>query len=197
MAEPPLLPPHDPDLERALNALGSRLAFPPTPDLARAVRDALAAPPPRRRPIGLVIAPSPPRRWALAVLTLVLLLVALLALAPGVRTSIAKRLGVSGIAITFVTETPTPHPPVAASPVGPTLLLGERRTLAETRASVPYPDSSAGVARPPDEVYLRQVSAGSMVSLLYHPRSRCRPRRRPASARSSCNSPPRARRSRS
>ncbi len=170
MARPPLHLPDDPDVEQGLSDLGPRLEFPPTPDLAGSVHAALTATSPRHRLFPPMIALPRPRRWALAALALALLIVALVALAPDLRTTIAKRLGLRGIAIVVVTETPALHPAAVASPVGTTLLLGERLTLAEARASVAYPVHLPAALGPPDEVYLRHLSSGPMVSLLYHPR---------------------------
>ncbi len=100
-------------------------------------------------------------------LAAVLLAGAVLALVPGVRTAVADQLGVRGIRIVFVDDvTPTP----AASPVGPNLLLGQRLTLAEARQRVSYAIHVPATLGEPDEVYVREVAGGTMVSLLYHPR---------------------------
>ena len=107
-----------------------------------------------------------PRRLAVAFLVLLIIAVGALAISPDLRTAVAKRLGIHGIEIIFVDETPTP----VASPVGTTLLLGESMTLAEAQSRVGYVIQVPAALGPPDEVYLRQLAAGPMVTLLYRPR---------------------------
>lgn len=152
------------DLERALLDLAPQVAFPPTPDLAGSIRAQIAASPsPRRWQWPSLFQP---RRLAIAFLALLVILGAALTLSTGLRTSIAKRLGVHGIEIIFVDETPTPR----ASPAGATLLLGDSMTLAEAQSRVDYVIQVPAALGPPDEVYLRQVWAGPMVTLLYRAR---------------------------
>jgi hypothetical protein len=186
----------DAELERALRDLGQRIAFPPTPDLARAVRLRLADAPAgraERAPSawerltswfgGAAGGPSPRRAIAVAALALVVLGAAVLAFVPGARDTVAGWFGVRGIRIVFVEETPTPAPtptvPAAtpgASPtaalLGANLLLGERMTLAEAQARVSFQLLVPDPARlgPPDEVYLRRRADGDMVSFVYYPR---------------------------
>jgi hypothetical protein len=154
------------DLERALREIAPQVAFPPTPDLAGTIRARIAAEPAPSRPASSWSALLRPRRLAVAFLVLLLVAAAALALSPGLRTSVANRLGVHGIEIIFVEETPTP----AATPVGTTLLLGETVTLAEAQTRAGYPIRIPAELGPPDEVYLRQLAAGPMVTLLYRPR---------------------------
>jgi hypothetical protein len=154
------------DLERALREIAPQAAFPPTPDLAGSIRARIAAEPAPSRPAQPWTALFRPRRLAIAFLVLLLVAAAALTLSPGLRISVAKRLGVHSIEIIFVEETPTP----AATPVGTTLLLGEQVTLAEAQARAGYPIQIPAELGPPDEVYLRQLSAGPMVTLLYRPR---------------------------
>src|SRR4051794_5765767 len=95
-------------LERALRELGQQLAYPPTPDIARAVRARLAASPPPRRALWRSLLASPwPRRLALALALVVILVGAVLAFSPDARRAVAGRLGIPGITITYITPTPT------------------------------------------------------------------------------------------
>jgi hypothetical protein len=154
------------DLEQALTELAPRVAYPPTPDLAATIRAQIAAEPAPLRPGWSWPALLRPRRLAVAFLVLLIIAVGALAVSPELRTAVAKRLGIHGIEIIFVAETPTP----AASPVGTTLLLGEPMTLEEAQSRVGYVIQVPAELGPPDEVYLRQLSAGPMVTLLYRPR---------------------------
>jgi hypothetical protein len=190
----------DAELEGALVALGRDFAYPPTPDLATAVQRRLAgAAPPRslgQRLAALILAPLPARRTGVVVaaLALILALGLLLALAPGVRTAVADRLGLRGITIQQVpvvpaatptptpTPSPTPPPPPTPSPttvptatqqpVGARLGLGQRLSLAEAQARVSFPivTPSSPEFATPDEVYLSDRIAGGQVALVYHPR---------------------------
>jgi hypothetical protein len=154
------------DLEQALTELAPQVAYPPTPDLAATIRARIAAEPAPSGPGWSWPALLRPRRLAVAVLVLLIIAVAALAVSPELRTAVAKRLGIHGIEIIVVDETPTP----AASPVGTTLLLGEPMTLAQAQSRVSYVIQVPAELGPPDEVYLRQLSAGPMVTLLYRPR---------------------------
>ena len=180
------------ELERALRALGGHLAYPPTPDLARAVRHRLAAEPTRPAQGGWATALSgwfagvyPRRAVVVAALALILAGTALLTLVPDARDTVAGWFGVRGIRIVFVDETPTPVPSPtasttaatpAASPtpasLGANLLLGERVTLAVAQDRAGFPIRLPDPARlgPPDEVYHRTLPDGDMVALLYYPR---------------------------
>ena len=154
------------DLEQALTDLAPRVAYPPTPDLAATIRARIAAEPAESRPGWSWPALLRPRRLAIAALALLIIAIGALAVSPELRTAVAKRLGIHGIEIIFVDETPTP----AATPVGTTLLLGEPMTLAQAQTRVSYVIQVPAELGPPDEVYLRQLSAGPMVTLLYRPR---------------------------
>src|SRR5438445_163056 len=108
------------DLEVRLRELAGYVEFPPTPDIASAVRLRLAAEPRR----GAVL----PWRRAVA-LALVALLVLVLA-----GLAVADRLGVRGVTIVQVTEvptvastatpSPTQSPTVTPAPPGAALGLG-------------------------------------------------------------------------
>ncbi|HKG26584.1 MAG TPA: hypothetical protein VKB09_13110, partial [Thermomicrobiales bacterium] len=151
MAEPrdPFIGRTDAEIERELAELGARIAFPPTPDLAREVRRAVAAAPARAE-----VRQFPVRRLLAAAAVVVLALVAGLILSDGFRSAVADFLGVRGVRIEFVRETPTPtattgpvttpiatpvaSPQPAETPVGSGLLLGRRATMADAQAAVPY-----------------------------------------------------------
>ena len=123
----------DAELEQALRDLGARLAYPPTPDLARSVRARLAAGPAPRRPLLPWSWPAPAwRTVAVAAVALLLLAIGLLALFPDARTAVADRLGLRGVRIFFVEEAPTAEP----SPVGTRLMLGRPVTLSEAQQQV-------------------------------------------------------------
>lgn len=171
----PNLPLHnltDSDLDQALADLGTRLAFPPTPDLASAVRRAMTEQP---RPPVAPIRRFPVRRILVAAAIVILALVAALILADGFRTTVADLFGVRGVRITIerdeATATATASQPQPATPVGPNLLLGQRLSLAEAQRQVDFPIGIPSDLGNPDEVYLRRLSDGTlMVSLLYQPR---------------------------
>lgn len=157
---------HFADLERALTELGPRIAFPPTPDIASTISADIAAQPARRHISWRLPARLQPRRLAFAFLMMLMIAGAAVTVSPGLRTSIAKRIGVHGIEIIFVEETPTPQ----ASPVGTTLLLGELTTFDAAQARVDYVIQMPAELGPPDELYFRRLSSGMMVSLLYRSR---------------------------
>jgi hypothetical protein len=153
------------DLERALQELGKRVTFPATPDLAVRVRAELAVGRPEPLPWWRALVPARPVLTAAAVALLIVIVA--FAAWPQFRTAVADRLGVSGIRIVFDEETPTP----VGTPVGSSLLLGERTTLGDAAARVGYdihvPEEALGE---PDEVYLRALPDGNqMVSFLYLP----------------------------
>jgi hypothetical protein len=165
MAERPR-PLGEAELERALTDLGSRLAYPPTPELAQSVRRRLVARPTRARAFW---APFPfGRSPALALVALVVLAGAALVVSPAACTAVAERLGLRGITITYLPAVP----PLTQAGASTGLRLGERLTLAEAQARVAYrillpslPELGA-----PDEVYLGQPPPDGQVALVYHAR---------------------------
>jgi hypothetical protein len=188
MAEPrnPFAAMTDDDLDRDLADLGAAVAFPPTPDLAAQVRARIENVPapvaePRRLPVRRILAVAA---------IVVVALVAALMLSAGFRSAVADLVGVHGIRIEFVRETPTrpatvsptaaTTPTNAATPiasptatsVGTGLLLGRPVTLAEAQAAVPYAIHLPTLPNleSPDEIYLRTLPDGNqMVSLIYYP----------------------------
>jgi hypothetical protein len=178
--------PHEPDegdLSRALASLQEHLAYPETPDLARAVRERLAgaaaAAPAGGAWSGLARwwGSSPGLHMALPTLATLVLLVGLpLALSPQARAVVAERLGLPGLTLKHVPELPPPLPAATPSDGAPArgerLGLGQRVTLAEARRlagfTVLVPETSELGA--PDEVYVSDVAVGRQVALVYHPR---------------------------
>jgi hypothetical protein len=104
------------DLERQLTELGAEIAYPATPNIARAVRAR--------------IRPEPAwRRWRVVLAAAAVVLVALagaVALNPDTRRAVAGFLGLPGFRVVKVKVLPSPSPKVGARPV----TLDEARKLA-------------------------------------------------------------------
>ena len=133
-----------PELEAVLTELGRQVEFPPTPNLAPAVRRRLGERRSWRRPVALVLA------------VLVVAIGATLAV-PQARTAILDWLGLPGVHIVRVEKLP----PV---PVVGNLDLGRQVTLAEARRRAPWllvPTDA------PDRVYVSTAIPGGKVSLLW------------------------------
>ena len=166
--------PREQELEAALLDLGRRLAYPPTPQLAVAVRRRLAenATRPRRRwpwqaraeRPGWAWIPRPDRRFALAMVALLALAAAVLAISPEARNAVAGRIGLRGVQINEVPAAP-------GVPRATPLNLGEPLTLDEVRARVAYQVEVPAALGPPDEVYLSNTPVGGQVALVYYPRA--------------------------
>jgi hypothetical protein len=164
----------DPALERLVVEVGSMVDYPVLPDLSVAVgRRLRVAPTPSpwsleslrvrlRGALRPVLQPA----WqpvAVALVVLITLLSGTLALSPTARRAVAGWLGLRGVRIEF---TPTPSAPL---PLGTGLNLGERLTLVQAQARVPFrilvphvPDLG-----PPDAVYLRTGNFAEQVTLLW------------------------------
>lgn len=158
--------PAEDELEGALGHVGARLAYPPTPDLAGSVRGRLRVPP--RRRLAWTSPFATRRGLSLALAALLVVAGAVLLLSSAARTAIAERLGLRGVAITYVPwlipSTPTP--------VGTGLQLGERLSLPEAQARVPYRILTPGLngLGAPDEVYVGTPPPGGQVALVYRAR---------------------------
>src|SRR4030081_488725 len=129
------------ELERQLSRLGRELEWPPTPELAPAVRLRISA---ARRTWD-------ESRWGLAAAAAVLVVAALAAYPPS-REAIAGWINVHTFFRTVPhLQTPTPLPP---GPLGRRLGLGRQSTLPQARAALKWqllvPASLGG----PDEVYV-------------------------------------------
>jgi hypothetical protein len=167
------------NVEVALHELAVVVEFPPTPDIASAVRARLA-----ERPV------VPPRRgwlppWprAVAVVLLALLVLVLAGLA------VADRLGLRGVTIVQVTEVPTAVPTAAPEPTragvptptppppGAALGLGNLASLAEARSRASFALLLPEALGEPDAVY---VNGADQVSLVYAPRPGLPPAPQPA-----------------
>lgn len=154
------------ELELRLQAMASRVTFPATPDFADRVRTAIAQ---QTAPSPVVLANAPKRswqKWAVAACIALVGISVLLALLPGVRASVARYLGLPGIEIVVVDGTATAVPTAS----GDGLLLGERMSLDTAQAQVDYPIQIPAELGAPDEVFVRQIDNGQMVTLLYYPR---------------------------
>ena len=165
-ARPPLAERPPSDLERALIDLGRSIDYPATPpDLAASIavrlRSEMASAP---RTSQRALLPMRRVGWLLAAALLVAIVSALV-LFPEVRTTIANRLGLSGVEIRWTEEAPTPQP----SPVGARLMLGRATTLDEARAAVAFPvflPTFEGFTDPP-EIYLLGLGEDAMISFVY------------------------------
>jgi len=165
----------DPELERELTELGSHLAYPATPQLARAVRTRLVARP-ARRPFWETLQPMQ-RRLAFAAAVLIVLVASVL-LIPDARTAVARFFGLQGIVITSEpSPLPSPLPTLPPGPLGERLSLGQRVTLADAQGRVRFhilvptlPDLGD-----PDEVYFAQPPASGAVALVYQAKAGLRP----------------------
>jgi hypothetical protein len=128
------------ELDVALRQLGREIEFPPTPDIASAVRGRLERPRLSLRPVAIALA------------VVVVAIGAVLAVPPA-RTAILDWLGLRGVSIVHVDKLP-------ATPSARPLELGRRVSLDEARARAPWllvPDDA------PDLAYMR----GDRVSLLW------------------------------
>ncbi len=145
-------------MSERLADLAAHVAYPPTPELASAVRARLAAEPPRRR------AP----RWSRR--TIVLALVATLlgagaatAAVPGLRDAVGDLLGLDGATVQRVPRTP-PAPATAGRDLGPAVTLAAARRAAGFRLVLAH-DARLGA---PDAVHLARTAGGqARVTLVY------------------------------
>jgi len=153
-----------PELEDQLLAVGAELAWPPTPDLAAAVRSRITA-----RPVGLR-APWYQSRWAIAAAAVVIALTALLAYNP-TRDAIATWVNVHVLFQRVnVLPTPSPQPP---GPLGERLGLGGRTTLAGAAQNVTWHITIPTSLGSPDEIYVQLPPEGAAegeVTLVYSTR---------------------------
>lgn len=171
-------PEPDPALEGLVAEAASIVEYPVLPDLSGVVGKRLrqAPAPSRLSPgslrlrVGRALRPVLQPAWqpvAVALVVLITLLSGTLALSPTARRAVAGWLGLRGVRIQF---TPTPSAPTL--PLGTGLNLGQRLTLAEAQARVPFrirvphvPDLG-----PPDAVYLRTGNFAEQVTLLWRAR---------------------------
>jgi hypothetical protein len=159
MAEPQRL--SDMELEGALRDLGARYPYPPTPNLAAAVRRRIVAP---AAPVRRVALWRDPRRLALAAAVVLVLAGAAALINPTTRDAIAHFFHVRGVIVTRVTS-----PPPSLSPATP-LELGRRTTMADAQAAVSFTIAVPTALGAPDAVYLNSGVPGGEVALAYAPR---------------------------
>jgi hypothetical protein len=135
------------ELERELDELAGRIAYPPTPDLAPRVLARI-----RRRP-----------RWralALAAAVLVAVLAAVLAVSPDARSRVLDWLRIGGVEIRRTDEIPLVR--LRAEPD-----FGEPVTLEEARRRVDFPVLLPDELEEPDRVYHREYPPGGAVTLVW------------------------------
>ena len=133
-----------PELDAVLRELGRDVEFPPTPDLASAVRRRIGERRSWRRPAAIALA------------VLVIVIGAALAV-PAARTALLDWLGLHGVHIVRVEQLPT-------VPVNGDLDLGRPVTLVEARRRAPW---LLVPAEAPDRVYFNTNLPGGKVSLLW------------------------------
>ena len=153
------------DLEEGLVDLGRRLDY-PSADLWPAVRERIAR---RRRPWWRALA-APRSPLIPIAATLLVILIAVLAVSPEARAKAAEILGLRGVQIFQVPATPSPtpsRPPGATVTPPPQSFQGTRVTLAEARARAGFTVRIPSAFGEPDEVYLETLSTGDRVTLVY------------------------------
>ena len=160
MADPRRL--SDMDLERALRGLGPRYPYPPTPNLALAVRRRLVARP--VAPVRRLALWRDPRRLALVAAVLLVLAGAAALVNPTTRDAIAHFFHVRGV---IVNSVPSPLP--SSSSVTP-LDLGRRTTMADAQSAVSFTIAVPAELGAPDAVYVNSGIPGGEVALAYSPR---------------------------
>jgi len=156
MADPSRLT--DIELERALRDLGPRYPYPPTPNLAAAVRRRVVARP--VAPVRRLALWRDPRRLALAAAVVLVLAGAAALINPTTRDAIAHFFHVPGVIVSRVSPKPS------LSPVTP-LNLGRRTTMVDAQSAVSF---NIGILGTPDAVYVDTEVPGAEVALAYAPR---------------------------
>jgi hypothetical protein len=158
------------EFEERLTRLGRELDWPPTPDLAPAVRRRLEAParrleaPARRRRPPVLLR----RSLALALVALLVLAGGVVAAVPGVRHAVLEFFGLRGATVERRAELPK-------APALHPLELGAPTTLERARRSLGFdPLLPRAVGAPPDAVFVKMSVPGGELSLAYRPRPRLR-----------------------
>lgn len=136
------------ELERELDELAGRIAYPPTPDLAPHVLARIR----RRRPRW--------RTFALAAAVLAAVCAAVLAASPDARSRVLDWLRIGGVEIRRTSE--LPEVPMRVEP-----FFGERVTLKEARRRVDFPVLLPERLEEPDGVYHREHPSGGAVTLVW------------------------------
>jgi hypothetical protein len=151
----------DMELERALREIGSRYPYPPTPNLAMAVRRRIVARP--VAPVRRLTLWRDPRRLALAAAVVLVLAGAAALINPTTRDAIAHFFHVRGVIVSRVSQVPS------LSPVTP-LNLGRRTTMADAQSTVSFTIGVPAELGAPDAVYIDSEVPGGEVALAYTPR---------------------------
>ena len=151
----------DLELERALRELGARYPYPPTANLAVAVRRRIVARP--VAPVRRLTLWRDPRRLALAAVAVLALVGTALLVNPTTRDAIAHFFHVRGVIVSRVSPLPS------LSPVTP-LNLGRRTTMADAQSAVSFTIGVPAELGAPDAVYVDSEVPGGEVALAYTPR---------------------------
>jgi len=151
----------DMQLERALRELGARYPYPPTPNLAVAVRRRIVARP--VAPVRRLTLWREPQRLALAAALVLVLVGTALLVNPTTRDAIAHFFHVPGVIVSRVSPLPS------VSPVTP-LNLGRRTTLVDAQSAVSFTIAVPARLGAPDAVYVATEVPGGEVALAYTPR---------------------------
>jgi hypothetical protein len=151
----------DLELERALRDLGPRYPYPPTPNLATAVRRRIATQP--VAPVRRLALWRDPVRLALAAAVVLVLVGAAALINPTTRDAIAHFFHVRGVIVSRVSPGPS------ISPVTP-LNLGRRTTMADAQSAVSFTIAVPADLGTPDAVYVDSEVPGGEVALAYAPR---------------------------
>jgi hypothetical protein len=133
------------EIETVLRQLGGEVAFPPTPDLASAIRGQLDRP-----RFGQ-------RRVAIALVAVIVVAIGAVFAVPQARTAILDWLGLRNVSVVRVEKLP-------AVPAHGNLDLGQRLTLDDAKRRAPWllvPDGT------PDSVWVSESLPGGKVSLLW------------------------------
>jgi hypothetical protein len=149
------------ELERALRELGSGYPYPPTPNLASAVRRRIVARP--AAPVRRLSLWRDPRRLALAAAIVLVLAGAAAVINPTTRDAIAHFFQVRGVIVSRVSPLPSLSP---ATPLN----LGRRATMADAQSAVSFTIRVPAELGAPDAVYLDSEVPGGEVALAYSPR---------------------------
>jgi hypothetical protein len=141
------------DLELQLRELGAQIEYPPTPDIAGAVRARLAAEP-SQRPFGL-------RRAVVIAVAVLAVAVAAVMAVPQARTAILEWLGLRGVTIERVSTQPT-APAEAELGLGDRVSLDGARSRAAYEVLVPQTDEFGDPG-----VYYSSLVQGGQVGFVY------------------------------
>ncbi|HVF52949.1 MAG TPA: hypothetical protein VNC78_05000 [Actinomycetota bacterium] len=158
-------------LTTRIRALAQHIDWPETPDIASAVAAELTLGPPRDLPAQSHTTGHPAWRRVLAAAAVSLIAAAgVLVASPAARHAVAEWIGVPGIAIRTVDETPSIGPRSPGRSLTELYRLGEPVSLSEAGERVEFdivvPD---GDVPPPTAVFFDPGVMGGAVSFLYAP----------------------------